>query len=284
MEGELWERMYQLLQRLGNQYARKGVVFSDKWIVAIYLWAVVHDRPVCWAADRRNWPASLVAALPSPSTLSRRLKTPSVRALQARLEQLAAAQLPTGLYKWIDAKPLPIGRCSKDRQAGYGPCAGGMAKGYKLFALCDSHGRLEAWRVGPMNADEKIMSCRLLAHIQATGYLTGDSNYDASRVYATAGSAGLVLVADKRGGAGLGHRPQRPERLRSIDLQRRPFGQALLMQRNGIERIFGHLTCAAAALQPLPAWVRTHHRVELWVRGKIIIYYLRRTMKLTLTA
>jgi hypothetical protein len=204
--------------------------------------------------------------------------------LLQQLEQACRDQLPSGLWKWIDAKPLPIGNCSKDRQAGYGRCASGMGKGYKLFVICDSNGVLDAWRLGPMNKDEKSMGARLLRDVQGPGYLTGDSEYDANPLYAAASQSGLQLVADKRGGPGLGHRKHRPGRLRSIELLSRSFGRTLLRNRRGIERTFGQMTFGATALQPLPAWVRTHRRVEMWVRGKLIAYYLRKLQKTGLTA
>ncbi len=284
MEGELWKQVYRRLEVIGKKYRRKYVSFSDRWIAQVYMWAVLHDRPVSWACDQRNWPADMDWRLPTPSTMSRRLRTDSVQRLLAELESICRDALPSGLWKWVDAKPLPIGNCSKDRQAGYGRSGAGMGKGYKLFAICDSNGTMDAWRIGPMNKDEKTMAHRLMGHVQGPGYLAGDGEYDASRLYAAARSAGLVLVASKRGGPGLGHHKQRPERLRSIELQNRQFGRALLRQREGIERIFAHLTCGACALQPLPAWVRTHRRVELWVRGKIIVYYLKRVQIAELTA
>lgn len=284
MEGELWRQIYHLLGKLGKGYRRKHEIYSDDWIVAVYLWAVLHDRPVSWACDERNWPQSMVFALPSPARMSRRLRTESVVGLLKELELAYRNQLPSGLWKWIDAKPLPIGNCSKDRQAGYGRCASGMGKGYKLYAICDSNGALEAWRIGPMNRDEKVMAARLLRQVKGPGYVTADSMYDASPLYATAQQSGLRLVAVKRRGVNLGHRKQRPERLRSIALLNQPFGKNLMNSRRGIELIFAHMTFGAAALQPLPAWVRTHRRVELWVRGKIVIYYVKKLKNARLTA
>jgi hypothetical protein len=46
MEGELWRGVYALLKRLGKGRGVVRGVFSDAEIVAVYLWAVVHDRPV----------------------------------------------------------------------------------------------------------------------------------------------------------------------------------------------------------------------------------------------
>jgi len=284
MEGELWKRLYHLLERLGKGWHRKAQQYSDVWVLAVYLWAVVHDRPVSWACDARNWPGDMISDLPSPSRISRRMRTESFIELAKDLDIAARGLLPCGIWKWIDATPLPIGNCSKDRQAGYGRCACGMGKGYKLFAICDSSGAIDAWRLGPMNKGEKTMAMRLLANFDSQGYLTGDSEYDANPLYAAAELSGLRLIADKRGGSGLRHRKHRPGRLRSIELTRRDFGRTLLRERRGIERSFAYLTFGSTALQPLPAWVRTHARVEMWVRGKIIFYHLRKAAKSRLTA
>ena len=44
MERERWERVYRLLVQLDKRLARG--LFCDALIVAVYFWAVIHDRPV----------------------------------------------------------------------------------------------------------------------------------------------------------------------------------------------------------------------------------------------
>jgi hypothetical protein len=63
-------------------------------ILRVYLWAVLHDRPVYGACDRRHWVGiKPPRALPDPSTLSRRLARPETqRMLQTLLERLQPAQ------------------------------------------------------------------------------------------------------------------------------------------------------------------------------------------------
>ncbi len=73
MEGELWKRVYELLVISGKKYSQAKVQYSTRRIVAVYLWAVLHDRPTCWACDERNWPEPSLGDLPSPSCMSRRL-------------------------------------------------------------------------------------------------------------------------------------------------------------------------------------------------------------------
>ena len=62
----------------------------------------------------------------------------------------------------MDGKPLMIGGCSKDKQAGYGRAAGCKAKGYKLHTIAGKQGEIAEWRVAPMNKDERVMGARML--------------------------------------------------------------------------------------------------------------------------
>lgn len=57
------------------------------------------------------------------------------------------------------------------------------------------------------------------------------------------------------------------------------FGQQLLHDRGGIERRFGLLVSFGGGLTGLPAWVRTPHRVALWVHGKLLIFMAREWLK-----
>src|SRR5690242_7848308 len=110
--------------------------------------------------------------------MSRRLRRPPVRALLAALEERVVRPTAPGLYWMVDGKPLPVGGCSKDRQAGYGRAAGGKAKGYKVHAIVGGGGAVAAWRLAPMNKDERVMAARLLRGRPAIqGYLVADSNY-----------------------------------------------------------------------------------------------------------
>ena len=91
MEGELWTEIYRLAKRIGK---RKGVIrgtYTDAMIVSVYFWAVVHDRPNRWACDRTNWHGrGFRGPLPSPSTLSRRLRTIGVQQVIKTIERLLA--------------------------------------------------------------------------------------------------------------------------------------------------------------------------------------------------
>jgi hypothetical protein len=184
MEHQLFKAIVALLASFGKPRFDPREDFTDHDIVRVFYWAVIHDRPAAWALQRRHWPTHLRRglALPSDTTLSRRLAGPSVRALLARLEERVVRPTKAGLYWMIDGKPLPIGGCSKDRQARYGRAAGGKAKGYKVHALVAPDGAVAAWRLAPMNKDERIMAARLLnGRPPIQGYLVADSNYIPTR-------------------------------------------------------------------------------------------------------
>jgi hypothetical protein len=279
MEHQLWKAIVALLLTLGTPRTPARFDFSDEDIVKVYYWAVIHDRPTSWACRRENWAPHLRRRLlPSPATMSRRLRSPRVVGLLDALERRVTAPKTPGLFWMIDGKPLVIGGCSKDRQAGYGRAAGGKAKGYKLHALVGADGSLAAWRVAPMNKDERVMAQRLLKAAPAVqGYVVTDANYDSNKLHALCDRRGdLQLVTPRRYGPGngTGHRKQTAGRLRSMALLEGPypaFGRQLRKDRIAIERQFGNLTNWGGGLSGLPAWVRTHRRVRLWVQAKLVL-------------
>src|SRR5437870_5073376 len=219
MEHQLWKDIVAVLATLDKRRMTTAFDYSDERIVAVYYWAVIHDRPITWACRRANWPPHLRRhPLPSDSTMSKRLRAPTVVALLGALERRVTAPKEPGLFWVIDGKPLTIGGCSKDRQAGYGHAAVGKARGYKLHALI-SAGGVAAWRIAPMNKDERTMAERLLRSAQIQGYLVADSNYDSNPLHELCERLGeLQLITRRRCGAGhgLGHRTHSAGRLRSI--------------------------------------------------------------------
>ena len=74
MERELWPSLYRLLRAVAKAFRQKYVQHQPWVLVAVSLWAILHDRPADWACDARNWGATRLrpGRLPSPSTLSRR--------------------------------------------------------------------------------------------------------------------------------------------------------------------------------------------------------------------
>jgi hypothetical protein len=293
MEHQLFKAIVAVLAALDKRRTPARFDFTDEDVVKIYYWSVICDRPTSWACRKESWPLHLRRRpLPSPATMSRRLRSPSVRALLDALQRRVTAPRTPGLLWMIDGKPLPIGGCSKDRQAGYGRAAGGKAKGYKLHALVGSDGSLAAWRVAPMNTDERVMARRLLAAAppEVVGYVAADANYDSNKLHQACDDRGeLQLVTPRRYGPGngTGHRQQAAGRLRSIALTEGPFAafaRRLLADRAEIERQFGNLVNWGGGLTCLPAWVRTHRRVRLWVQAKLVLARLKRHPRLTTCA
>jgi hypothetical protein len=283
MEHQLWKAIIAVLALLDKTRKTTAFDFSDEDIVKVFFWAVVCDRPTLWACQKRNWPIHLrKRKLPSPTTMSRRLRTPTVMALLDALERRVIAPAEPGVFWMIDGKPLPFGGCSKDRQAGYGRAAGCKAKGYKVHVIVGSDGSIPIWRVAPMNKDERVMAERMLKVVSIQGYIAADSNYDSNPLHNTCDARGnLQLVARRRYGPnhGTGHRVQTPGRIRSRELTENPdpkFADQLLKDRGEIERRFAQLTNWGGGLTCLPPWVRTHRRVHRWVQAKLVLTALKR--------
>jgi IS5 family transposase len=284
MEYQLWKAIVALLASLGKARKRRSIDYTDHAIVQVYYWAVIHDRSQDWACHPKHWPIHLRRQrLPAPGTLSRRLKTPQVVALLDALERRVVAPKEPGLFWIIDGKPLVIGGCSTDRQAGYGRAANSKAKGYKIHAIVDPAGAIASWRLAPMNKDERVMAERMLKGAPIQGYLAADSNYDSNPLHAVCDRRGDVqLVTRRRYGPkhGTGHRKQSAGRRRSMALTENPFpwfANQMLHDRASIERRFGQLVSWGGGLTCLPAWVRTHRRVRRWVQAKLVLTALRRT-------
>src|SRR5690242_7235716 len=141
MEHQLWKAIVAVLAALDNPPTPARFDFTDEDVVKVFYWSVICDRPTSWACAKRHWPPPLrKKSLPTPGTMSRRLRTPSASALLDRLERRITAPKEPGLFWMIDGKPLVISNYSKDRQAGYGRAAGGKAKGYKLHAIVSDRG------------------------------------------------------------------------------------------------------------------------------------------------
>lgn len=282
MEHQLYRAIVETARGYGNQPSRGRFAYTDVVIVLVFYWAAIHDRPVSWATQKVHWPIWRRFPLPSNSTMSRRLRTESVRMLLDLVERRVTAPQRPGLLWKIDGKPLVISGCSKDRHAGYGRAAAGKAKGYKLHGLVGANGSIAAWRLAPMNKDERVMAQRLLKQADIQGYVVADSNYDSNKLHAVCDARGnLQLVTRRRYGPGngTGHRRQAPGRLRSIELTENPFpafANDLLEEREAIERDFGNLTNWGGGLNGLPAWIRTYPRVHRWVQAKLTLTALRR--------
>jgi hypothetical protein len=287
MEHQLWKAIVAILATLGKPRKRRTHDFTDHDIVKVFYWAVIHDRSNHWACQAKHWPIPCRRQrLPSPGTLSRRLRTGPVVALLDALEQRVVAPTEPGLFWMMDGKPLVIGGCSKDRQAGYGRAANSKAKGYKIHAIVAPTGAIASWRLAPMNKDERVMAERLLKTAPIQGYVAADMNYDSNKLHAICDQREqLQLVTRRRYGPGhgTGHRKQSAGRLRSMELTENPFprfADQLLQDRQEIERRFGQWVNWGGGLTCLPAWVRTHRRVRRWVQAKLVLAALKRSAQI----
>lgn len=258
--------------------------YSDLDVLAVLLWAALRDRSILWATDIRNWPlCDRRRRLPSPATMSRRLRGDAIHAL---LEGLIAALRVRGegdRTLIIDGRPLRVARHSGDPEARFGRAAGGLDNGYKLHEIADLLGNCRAFCVRPMNEAEQSVARDLIARVAPgeADELLGDANYDSSDLYSLAEERGMMMVAQRRRkqAKGLGHRRQNPLRLRSIEAQTRE--PDLLARRRRIESCFGTQGNTPGGLGPLPNHVRRLRRVRLWVAAKLAIDAAHRHRRLT---
>lgn len=287
MRDELFEELYRFLPGVAGLNRRKRQQFSDRRILLVYAWAVRNQATVRWACDPAHWPEHLAhIALPSESCMSRRLYQPHLETMLHRIHAVLRPRPDAAMVKTLDAKSLPVGPGSKDRDTGWGPVLGAWIRGYKLFALCDRHGVLE-WRVRAMNVAETRVAAELLEVVlSGGGYVLGDALYDTNDLHRQTAALNHQLVAPRqKPRSGLGNCPHHPARLRAIAMLEGPlgpddpplsdFGRELYKMRTGIERTFGHMGNCVGGLTAPPAWVRRQRRVELWTAMKIVLNAVR---------
>ena len=282
MERELWKILSRQITAVDRQFPKDRYTHSVGRVVRVYLWSVLHDRPIDWACRRENWPGVRPPnALPHQSRMSRRLRQKDTLEFLTELTRRFSDRGEYDLVKMLDGKPLHVARHSQDSDATFGYGAGGMCRGYKLHAIYGHSGALLAWQVHPMNVGETTVAQELVKELPDEGYLLADCNYDRNPLYDMAHTHGHQLVAPrKKPKTGLGHRRHSPQRLRSIKLleDSGQFGRKLFSMRGRIEGCFGNLCSYGGGLTCLPAWVRTLDRVTRYVHAKILIRAVRKTM------
>jgi hypothetical protein len=280
MERELWNKIYHCVKELASNKRPRCASFSDAQIVLTYFWSVLNNRSINWATHKCNWPLHMRRCrIPTSSTMTRRLPTESIQELLKTIHQNIIQQYPRNTCRWIDAKPLPIGGCSKDKDSSYGFGASCILRGYKLYAVADQNQGFIAWSVKAIKHNEALVARELIPQLDSGGYLIGDTAYDSDILYNLAAQSEIQLIAPRKRARALGHRKYSQHRLRSLQMQQREFGRSLLSSRVNIERMFGNLTTFIGGLGPLPHWVRTLFRVEMWVRAKMIFYHLWRDLR-----
>jgi hypothetical protein len=251
--------------------------YPDTLIVAMYLWSVWHDRPLCWAADRANYTSLFrPRRLPSRSQFCRRIKTQRcqaiLRGVHKRLADVDRGDAPR--IALMDGRGFRVHDHSTDPDATTGFASGGFARGYKLHALAKENGRFTSIRVTPMNLSEKRVARELIDENRSIGLLLADQGYESGPLYEYARQRGVILMTPLFKNAGGGHRRQSQGRM----LAKRLWdygGETLYRRRDAIERFFGQLSAFGGGLAPLPAWVRRLERVDRWITAKVIIYHAR---------
>lgn len=272
MDDRLWPIIAELLpppQPPGHHRRR----FDDRTVLAVGLWAILHDRPAAWACRPQSWPdADRPPALPHPSTLSRRGRRPALRAAAARVHLAAVARLRVRTrYAALDGRPLVVGGASGDPEATAGRAVRGLGRGYKLHALVAA-GVIVSMVVAPLHASEPVMARRLVARApRRLTRLVADANYDGVPLHRVAAAHGKRLYTPIRNGR-VGRRRQ-PERLRVLRVVGTPAGRRLLRGRDAVERAFARMSNIGCGYKGLPAWVRRRDRVEAWMWGKVVVYH-----------
>lgn len=277
MSSHVWKLVYQNLRRVNRRIPHEGrsCQYDDILIVAMFLWAAFHDRPMCWAANRSNY-SSLYRPrkLPSRSQFGRRIRTTRCQELIGALNrELAKVEGVPTLFV-MDSRPLRLGSYSRDPDARRGHAGGGFAKGYRLHALATIQGQIVAWRLASMNRNDKSVARELIEEIRPTGIVLADGAYDSGTLYDHVKKHGAQLLTPLPANTGGGHRRQSPARLLAARMWKNG-AETLYRARIVIERIFSRQSSFGGGLAPLPAWVRRKVRVWRWVAAKLILYHAR---------
>ena len=277
MEREEWSALVVLVTRVVPATCGARFTFNWRAIVLTYLWAVLHNQPVSWACRPPHWPTECrPVRLPTPATMSRRLRRPEFVELLKRLLRHLQRGRRRGLLNIVDGKVLAVSRHSRDREATFGG-AHARQRGYKLHLILGQNGRFEGLAIRPLNVNERGVARELVGQARLSGYLLGDAQYDDKHLYALCAQRGMQLIAPRQYGSqrGLGHVRQPAAWLRGIELLEASgtgFGPQLFRLRRGIERLFGQLVSVPYGLPVLPAWARGLQRVRLWVTAKLLLF------------
>lgn len=278
MDDQLIRELYQQLRPMTAPRPQRGM-HADACVVFLYLLACLAGRSVRWVLRRDHLPLWLrKLPLPSSSCMSRRLRTESVQTMVDALNQHYRGRLVHTDEKVLDGKPLTVSSVTKDPDARRGKVQDGWAKGYKLHALVDAGGAIDAITITSLEAGESTVAQQMLQSLSLPDTLVrADANYDSNALYAVVAQTGARLLAPRcKPGTGLGHSTtQHPDRLLAIaTLEQSPDAKkAASRHRMRVEQIFAHLTNLPFGLSPLPNFVRRLSRVIRWVQAKILLYH-----------
>ena len=279
MELEFWAELSQAICGVQLEVALKPRdTYRTALIVRVHLWAVMHDRPTCWACELQNWTTQTrPESLPDQSTMSRRLRRPDFDEFLELLHKPLNGKPQPALARIVDGKPLELPNHTSDRDAGWGRGVSRNSVGYKLHMICSGNPMPDAFVITSLDVCEKQMAFRMIPRVEGTGYLLADAHYDASWLFDVCRHHGHQLLCPRaKPGTGLGHHYVAEDRRRAIELLEPPggindFGPSLFNRRTDIERQFAQLSCFGGGLNALPTWVRRIWRVRRWVWGKLLV-------------
>ena len=282
-----WRLLYRIIVKAARSLPKdRRLRFPDALIVAMYFWAVKHDRAMMWACDRANYHGLFrPRRLPSVSQFHRRVKSPRVQLILQRLHgELAGVDAPTATLV-VDGKSLPINPVTRDPDARWGHTFGRqqLGIGYKLHAYVTEDQRILCWCVRPLNEYEATIATLMLDYLPPASPRTlilADANYDTHDFYKAVSRHGAKLLT------GLRREPAKhPVTLRQMGKDRRealnqyeqkaPLVRMAMRHRPVVERTFANATNYGGGLGPLPAFVRRLPRVRRWVGAKITLYHAR---------
>jgi len=286
MDCEMLLSVYHRLFKSDSGLPRPGYVYSDAVMILIHVFAVLTNHSARWAHNKKNWPLwARRLEFPSYSQLMRRLKEPVIAELISTLSREYRSTLPVTREKVCDGKPMVVSGFSKDPDVRSGKACGEWHKGYKMHAIMDSAGGIDAFDVTALDGGEPTIMRELIKQVDLRqAILRGDSNYDSNPLYGDVADAGGRLIAPrKKPGSGLGHHPQHPDRVRAIE-QLEASEQATKEHEKHLIRIeqgFAHLTNVPFGFWALPNFVRRLPRVKAWIRTKIMLYHVYRNLSQT---
>jgi len=286
VDRDVWDVLMRATRSIGSadEPRSRGVWYSDRLILRLYLWLTWHDLPRRRVVDREVFGSMFrPRQLPSVSQFCKRLAEPRFQKMLELVRRRLTGVVDDAVLLCLDGKALPVTENSRDRHALTGHGGGRFCKGYRLHALSDGCGRIVEYRVTDMREQEKNMAFQMLAAVRAGQIVLADGNYDSARLYDTAAAQGAFLFTPLKKGWPYTHVSPKssPHRRRAGQFwAKHPRLARRLYQRRGtIERTFANLTNFAGGLRGLPPWVRTLQRVQPFVAAKLIIYQARRLVR-----
>ena len=261
----------------------RRVVFSDRLILTMYLWAVAHGQPMCWACERQHYHTFLrPRRLPSVSQFCRRVAGERFQLYLQHLHDATTGHRRLNGLNFLDGKPLAVGNFSRDPDAKVGYGVGRVERGYKLHAVVTEDRKIVAWSVLPLDVHEMAVVGTILQEAVAVpdaAVFMADGNYDAAKLHKAVDGLGGRLYVRPRGKAKhpVTRRQMGPARRALIDAwERAPEAcEWVYRQRLKVESTFSALCTAGGGLGPLPGFVRRLARVRRWVGAKVLLYHLR---------